>query len=746
MKNSLKFILLFAFLSLALTACAAILPVSDSAPTGVYSATPQPVSTQTVISDAQVEDVEIHVGQTDPYQVSAIVRGNLPDSCTTMQNPQVSFMDGTFRIELTVASPADRGCVQIATSYEQRVALDTANLTPGTYTVIANGVSAVFTIPGGEPPAASSLRLVIQDSDGNFQIANLDVLLNPTARPTFNGFLPSGGSAAGNAYVLDPNHLKAVVTDGNQFRDLIFVQSPTNYGLAVWPGDAYTSPRLAWATQNLGGDSSSTIKLSNPDGTQFDTLLTQDALNPPSQLMVEFFSADGQWLYFSKEPVGLGGYILFSGGSNLYKINIDTKKVSEVIPQVSTSGPQACLDAISADYRYVADHCAQNTIAIRNLTSGETTIIQPPTDLTGYGFVGSARFSPDGSRVAYALGKGDQNAEQGWVAVSEGLNGGSKLILTSQAGSYYTVAGWLDDQTLLVQTTNPLDCSPFCKSELWTIKVDGSEARKVADGSFLAMVPNDAIIQLPVEPPPTQSTSSCTNSAKYISDDGLDGTSYAPNTAFTKTWTIKNIGTCTWDSSYLVYQISGAYMTQQPGYLLVQQGQTVQPGQTVDISIGMTSPPDNGNYRSSWVLKNDDDQVIPLEGGAEGNSFFVDINVDDGTEDGAVTSTAIDIVQEQGSGDACTANATYFVHAYISTNGPTSVSYEIGSSSGQISAGYFEKNGELSPYISSTLDFTQAATKTINLRFVGPYPYPDDISVILRVNGGAWVKTRLDCP
>jgi hypothetical protein len=145
-------------------------------------------------------------------------------------------------------------------------------------------------------------------------------------------------------------------------------------------------------------------------------------------------------------------------------------------------------------------------------------------------------------------------------------------------------------------------------------------------------------------------------------------------------------------------------------------------------------------------LKNDDDQVIPLEGGAEGNSFFVDINVDDGTEDGAVTSTAIDIVQEQGSGDACTANATYFVHAYISTNGPTSVSYEIGSSSGQISAGYFEKNGELSPYISSTLDFTQAATKTINLRFVGPYPYPDDISVILRVNGGAWVKTRLDCP
>ena len=49
------------------------------------------------------------------------------------------------------------------------------------------------------------------------------------------------------------------------------------------------------------------------------------------ELVAEIWSADGQSLYFSKEPVGIGGYILFSGASNLYQINIATKQVTEII-------------------------------------------------------------------------------------------------------------------------------------------------------------------------------------------------------------------------------------------------------------------------------------------------------------------------------------------------------------------------------------------------------------------------------
>ena len=745
MKKVLQFPLLFALLLLVLSACAPLSHAAGDAPTEVISVTPQSAVPQTTAREAQVQSVEIQYSQMDPNQVNVFVHGNLNDSCSTMQNPQVSFESGTFHIKIMAISPTDRGCIQIITPYEQTFALDTANLTPGTYTVIANGISTTFNFPAPIGQPISSLRVVVQASDGSLQVVNLEVPLNSTARPTFNNFLPSGGGAEGAAYVLDSNRGKAVVTAGNGFHDLVFVQSPTTYGLAVFQGDANNQSRLAWATQNYGGDTSSTIKISSLDGTVFDTLLTQDATNPPSQLMAQFFSPDGQWLYFSKEPIGLGGYILFGGASNLYKINITTKEVVELIPLGPSNGPQACLDAISADFHYVADHCAQNAITIRALSSGGKTTIQPPADLTGYKFAGSARFSPDGSRLAFALAKGDQEAEQGWVAVSDGTSGGSKMILASQAGSYYTVAGWLDDQTLLVQSTNPLDCSPYCKSVLWTLRADGTEAQPAAEGSFLTAVPNDAIIQLPA-PTPTPVTAACKDAAEYISDDGLDGTTYAPNTAFTKTWTVKNTGTCTWDSKYMVYQISGAYMTQQPAYWLVSQGQTVEPGQTVDISVGMTSPVENGNYRSYWGLKNGAGQGIPVQGGADDDSFYVDIKIHNGNADGEVTATSIDIVPEQGSGDACTADSTYFVHASITTDGPTTADYEIGSTAGQISAGNFQDNYGLSPSVSGIVVFDQADTKSINLRFVGPYPHPDDITVNLRVNGGEWINAKLFCP
>ena len=381
--------------------------------------------------------------------------------------------------------------------------------------------------------------------------------------------------------------------------------------------------------------------------------MTQDVTNPPSQLVAQFFSPDGQWLYFSKEPIGLGGYILFSGGSNLYKIDVTTKEVIDVIPAELSGATTSCLDAISPDFRYVADHCSKNVITVRDLVNGSSGDVQPPAEASGYQFMGSARFSPSGNHLAFALARGEQDNEQGWVALT-GLNGGSSVILTSPVGIYYSIAGWLDDQTLLVQSTNPLDCSPLCKSELWTVKSDGTEAQKVVDGSFLAAIPNDAIIQLPAPTPPPVTTT-CKDAAEYIGDDGTDGTTYAPNTAFTKTWTVKNTGTCTWDSSYLVYQISGPYMTQQPGYWLVAPENTVEPGQTVDIHVGMTSPPMKGNYKSYWGLKNAYGVIIPIEGGADGNSFYVEIKVKNGSVDtGAVTATSIDIEPEQGSGDACT--------------------------------------------------------------------------------------------
>ena len=243
-------------------------------------------------------------------------------------------------------------------------------------------------------------------------------------------------------------------------------------------------------------------------------------------------------------------------------------------------------------------------------------------------------------------------------------------------------------------------------------------------------------------------TTGCQDLAQYINDDSIDGTIYPPNTAFTKTWTMKNTGSCTWDSSYMASQISGTYMTQQSGYWIVPQGQTVTPGQTVNISVGMTSPVENGNYTSYWGLKNKDGQFMPIQGGANGNSFYVKINVNNGnTVVGKVTAASIAIELEQGSGAVCTADSTYIIHAYVTADGPTTVSYEFESIADNLPAGNFQNLNdiELSRSITGTVVFDQASTKTINLRFVGPYPFPADITINLRVNGGEWYNAKLSC-
>ena len=273
-----------------------------------------------------------------------------------------------------------------------------------------------------------------------------------------------------------------------------------------------------------------------------------------------------------------------------------------------------------------------------------------------------------------------------------------------------------------------------------------------------------AVFTLPVETPiPSTATatptalpsavptsSGCIDMAKFVADVTIpDNTLIASNTAFTKTWRLKNTGSCAWDSTYMVSYISGATMTQQPGYYIVPTGQTVAPGQTVDISVGMTAPVENGNYTSSWGLTGRNEQLMPISGSANGNSFYVMIKVGDGsTPPGTITKASIDIELEQGSSAVCSADATYLVHASMTSDGPTTASYEIESTAGQISAGKFTQGylTPVSPVEYGTVVFDQADTKTFSYRFVGPYPYPNDITVLLRVNKGEWNSVKLNCP
>src|SRR5512135_3467629 len=56
---------------------------------------------------------------------------------------------------------------------------------------------------------------------------------------------------------------------------------------------------------------------------------------------------------------------------------------------------------------------------------------------------------------------------------------------------------------------------------------------------------------------PADALSTC-DRAQFIADVTVpDGTRFSPGAAFTKTWRLKNVGTCTWSTSYTLVFSSG---------------------------------------------------------------------------------------------------------------------------------------------------------------------------------------------
>ncbi|MBL8100816.1 MAG: hypothetical protein JNK81_16660, partial [Anaerolineales bacterium] len=124
--------------------------------------------------------------------------------------------------------------------------------------------------------------------------------------------------------------------------------------------------------------------------------------------------------------------------------------------------------------------------------------------------------------------------------------------------------------------------------------------------------------------------------AQFVADVTIpDGTGLAPGIGFNKTWRLKNIGTCTWTNYSLIFD-SGEKMGGNDSYLI---SNTVAPGQTVDITIPLTSPTTAGTYRGYWKLRNN--TGIPFGIGTGGiKSFWVEIKVTGtGINPGTATKT-----------------------------------------------------------------------------------------------------------
>ena len=124
----------------------------------------------------------------------------------------------------------------------------------------------------------------------------------------------------------------------------------------------------------------------------------------------------------------------------------------------------------------------------------------------------------------------------------------------------------------------------------------------------------------------------CTDRAQFVSDVTVpDGTRYDPGATFTKTWRLRNSGTCTWTTSYTMVFDTG---TQMGSTTSVPFHTSVAPGNTIDLSVNMTAPNAAGHYLGYWKFKNAAGTLFGI--GVNANrSWWVEINVS-GTTTGGV--------------------------------------------------------------------------------------------------------------
>ena len=128
--------------------------------------------------------------------------------------------------------------------------------------------------------------------------------------------------------------------------------------------------------------------------------------------------------------------------------------------------------------------------------------------------------------------------------------------------------------------------------------------------------------------------------AGFIADVTVpDGTVYEPGTTFTKTWRLKNIGTCTWTTDYALVFYSGSQMGAPAS---ANFPNSVAPGQTVDLTLNMTAPSSAGNYFGYYKLRNAGGTIFGI-GYTANKAFWVEINV------AAATGAAYDFTANASS-------------------------------------------------------------------------------------------------
>jgi hypothetical protein len=209
-----------------------------------------------------------------------------------------------------------------------------------------------------------------------------------------------------------------------------------------------------------------------------------------------------------------------------------------------------------------------------------------------------------------------------------------RYLLNAAAGQVLSIKLTAPTNEVAIGVISPtgLVLKPLDASLIWSATISTGGDHTITLIALTGSSSKSYTLEVSLTPPvatatPTIKPSDC-DKAEFIDDVNVPpGTVISPSAQFTKAWSIRNVGSCTWTTSYRIALLSGEQMGAPSS---ARFSTNVLPGQTIVISLDMTAPSTPGAYRGYWIFQNDTGGLFGV--GPLGNEpWFVDIVVANGS-------------------------------------------------------------------------------------------------------------------
>jgi uncharacterized protein YkwD len=127
----------------------------------------------------------------------------------------------------------------------------------------------------------------------------------------------------------------------------------------------------------------------------------------------------------------------------------------------------------------------------------------------------------------------------------------------------------------------------------------------------------------------------CMDGALFVEDVSIsDGTDVGPQQPFTKTWRLRNTGSCTWDADYRLVFTGGDQLGGPESIPLA----LTPPGATLDLSVDLVAPAGRGAFAGLFEIRNPAGAMVPV---GKLKSIWVRITVGGGPDLSPPALTAV---------------------------------------------------------------------------------------------------------